>query len=76
MLITYTTGVDFIPEAEVIKTLYKLIENFKRLHNLGFRFISTSLNDCNGRMDDLNQEYTPYFEVVFYKPTKSVKVKD
>jgi len=67
------TGTDYIEEKDIVETLYKFIDNFKKLHSLGFRFIFTSLNDCTGRDNDLKKEYTPFYELVFYKPTCVIK---
>jgi hypothetical protein len=61
------TGKGFISPNQYIPTLLKMMKVFQQLHRLGFRHISTSLNDCTGKNDDILHEYTPFVEVVFYK---------
>lgn len=67
------TGRGFIQENHYMATLLRMMKVFQQLHRLGFRHISTSLNDCTGKTADIFQEYTPFVEVVFYKVPELAK---
>ena len=47
--------------------LLDLLDVWRNLHELGFRMISNTNNDCVGKSDDLQNQYFNLFEVVFYK---------
>jgi hypothetical protein len=44
------------------------MDNAQKLHNLGFRLISSTNNGCSGKESDFEHRYNPFFELVFYKP--------
>ena len=62
------TAQDFVPQPQVAPVLLELMDNTQKLHNLGFRLISSTNNGCSGKESDLEHRYNPFFELVFYKP--------
>ena len=66
--IEFHTGKDFVKESDVVPVLLRLVEDCRKLHDLGFRLISSDLNGCAGSETDGRNRYNPFFEIVFYKP--------
>ncbi len=62
------TAPDYVPDRQVVPAILELMENTQRLHNMGFRLISSTNNGCSGKEADMERRYNPFFELVFYKP--------
>jgi hypothetical protein len=62
------TAQDFVPQPQVAPVLLELMDNTQKLHNMGFRLISSTNNGCSSKESDLEHRYNPFFELVFYKP--------
>jgi hypothetical protein len=49
------------------KELLQLLNEMRKLHQLGFRLISSANNECVGRNEDIEKRYYNVFELVYYK---------
>ena len=71
------TGQTSLGSDDLIPKISELLTIIRKLHNIGFRLISNSNNDCVGKSDDYNKQYFNLMEVVFYKDnwqfTKCIK---
>ena len=56
-----------IKKEETVKQLSELLDSIRKLHNIGFRLISTSNNECMAKAHDFEQKFFNLMEVVFYK---------
>ena len=64
------TGKGAIPQDKVFSELSFLLAEMRKLHDIGFRLISTTNNDCVSKSDDFQNVFANYFEVVFYRETQ------
>ena len=65
------TGKWAIPENKIFSELSLLLAEMRKLHEIGFRLISTSNNECVAKTDDIQHIFNNYIEVVFYKQHNS-----
>ena len=61
------TGLYSIQEKDIVSEISKMLGVLKKLHQIGFRMISSTNNDCVAKSNDLNRRYLSLSEVVFYK---------
>jgi hypothetical protein len=47
-----------------------LLNEIRKLHDIGFRLISATNNECVAKNQDVDKVYATLFEVVFYKEAK------
>ena len=62
------TDYKLVSKEQIAPILLELLDDFQKLHNMGFRLISSTLNGCADKEADLEHLYNPFFELVFYKP--------
>ena len=51
-----------------VPILVQMMDDFRRMNELGFQLISSTDNGCATKKNDLENRYNPYFEIVLYKP--------
>ena len=61
------TASNVIRPENLVVELTNLLDVFRNLHDIGFRLISTTNNDCVAKSQDMQGKYLNYFEVVFLR---------
>ncbi len=62
------TGMFTVSKSQMLPALKKLLDAFRKLHEMGFELISTQDNGCATKSYDYENRYNTYFEIVLYKP--------
>ena len=65
------TGKWAIPKDKIFSELSLLLGEMRKLHEIGFRLISTSNNECVAKTNDIQKIFNNNIEVVFYKQQSS-----
>ena len=65
--IGFEIHINGIEGEELRKEMIRILDNIRKLHQLGFRLIYSENNDCVGKDYDVDQHYLNLIELVFYK---------